>query len=324
MAEIGIFFSSEERSAPEIVAAAAHAERAGFRSAWLSDHFHPWNDAQGESPFVWSVLGAVSHVTQTMRWMTAVTCPTVRTHPGVVAHAAATTATLMPGRFRLGVGSGEALNEHVFGDRWPEADVRLEMLEEAVHVIRLLWAGGFAHHHGRHYTLEGARLYSLPRETPPILVSGFGPKAVELAARIGDGFVSVGPDRDGAQSYRAHSGRGALTSGLKVCWGEDRDDCVRTAHRLWPNEALAGELAQILPSPRHFEQAAALVTEEQISTAVACGPDPAEHVAAVQEIVDAGFDEVYVGQIGPDHEGFVDFYARDVLPRFATVKAGAR
>jgi len=165
MAEIGIFFLSEERSASEIVDAAVRAERAGFRSAWLSDHFHPWNDEQGHSPFVWSVLGAVAHATREMRWMTAVTCPTVRTHPGIVAHAAATT----------------------------EADVRLEMLEEAVEVIRMLWEGGFKHHHGRHYTLEGARLYSLPEQPPPILVSGFGPKAVERAARIGDGFVSIGP-----------------------------------------------------------------------------------------------------------------------------------
>ena len=321
MAEIGIFFSSEERTAPEIVAAAAHAEQAGFRSAWISDHFHPWNDAQGESPFVWSVLGAVAGATQQMRWMTAVTCPTVRTHPGVVAHAAATVATLMPGRFRLGVGSGEALNEHIFGDRWPEADVRLEMLEEAVEVIRMLWRGGFQHHHGRHYTLEGARLYSLPDAPAPILVSAFGPKAVALAARIGDGFVSVGPDQAGLEAYREQGGRGPATSGLKVCWGENRDACVRTAHRLWPNEALEGELAQILPSPRHFEQATALVTEQHISDSLACGPDAQEHIAAVQEVVEAGFDEVYVGQIGPDHAGFVDFYAREVLPHFAATAA---
>ena len=324
MTEIGIFFSSEERSAPEIVEAAVHAEQAGFRSAWVSDHFHPWNDAQGESPFVWSVLGAAARATSSMRWMTAVTCPMVRTHPAIVAHAAATTATLMPGRFRLGVGTGEALNEHIFGDRWPEADVRLEMLEEAVQVIRMLWEGGFAHHHGRHYTLEGARLYSLPDEPPPILVSGFGPKAIALAARIGEGFVSVGPDREGLERYRERGGAGPTTSGLKVCWGPDREECVQTAHRLWPNEALEGELAQILPSPRHFEQATALVTEQHISDALTCGPDPQEHVAALQEVVDAGFDEVYVGQIGPDHSGFVDFYAREVLPHFTGATARAR
>ncbi|MEA2191170.1 MAG: hypothetical protein QOI73_1291 [Solirubrobacteraceae bacterium] len=321
MAEIGIFFSSEERTAPEIVDAAVKAEQAGFRSAWLSDHFHPWNDAQGQSPFVWSVLGAVAHATETMRWTTAVTCPTVRTHPGIIAQAAATTATLLPQRFRLGVGSGEALNEHVFGARWPSADVRLEMLEEAIAVIRLLWQGGFKHHHGRHYTLEGARIYSLPDELPPILISGFAPKSVALAARIGDGFVSVGPDREGLTSYRAQGGVGPTTAGVKVCWGPDRDACVRTAHRLWPNEALEGELAQVLPSPRHFEQATALVTEQHISDSLACGPDPAEHIAAIEEVVDAGFDEVHVGHIGPDHDGFVDFYAREILPHFAAARA---
>ena len=317
MAEIGIFFSCEERSAPEIVSAAARAEQAGFRSAWISDHFHPWNDAQGESPFVWSVLGAAAAVTTSMRWMTAVTCPTIRTHPGIVAHAAATTATLMPGRFRLGVGSGEALNEHVFGDRWPEADVRLEMLEEAVEVMRMLWDGGFKSHRGRHYTLEGARLYSLPEEPPPILMSAFGPKSIALAGRIAEGYVHVAPDRDAIESYREHGGSGPITGGLKVRYGADRAECVRTVHRLWPNEALPGELAQMLPSPRHFEQASQLVREEDISSTVPCGPDREEHIAAIQEFVDAGFDEIHVGQIGPGHDEFVGFYASEVLPHFA-------
>lgn len=301
----------------EIVDGAQRAEQAGFRSAWISDHFHPWNDAQGESPFVWSVLGAAATVTESMRWTTAVTCPTVRTHPGIVAHAAATTATMMPGRFRLGVGSGEALNEHVFGARWPAADVRLEMLDEAVAVIRLLWEGGFKNHHGRHYTVEAARLYSLPERPPPILISGFGPKAIALAGRIGDGFVTVVPDREAVRRYRQHGGSGPITGGLKVCWGEDRDECVRTAHRLWPNEALSGELAQVLPSPRHFEQATRLVTEQHIASSLPCGPDPDEHAAAIQAYVDAGFDEIYVGQIGPGHDGFIDFYEREILPRFS-------
>ena len=314
MAEIGIFFSCEELTAPQIVRNARDAEHAGFRSAWISDHFHPWNDEQGESPFVWSVLGALAEATTAMRWMTAVTCPTIRTHPAIIAQAAATTATLMPGRFRLGVGSGEALNEHMFGTRWPEADVRLEMLEESVAVIRQLWEGGFQSHHGTHYTLEGARIYSLPDEMPSILVSGFGPKAIALAGRIGDGYVTVGPDADAVELYRARRGRGPITGGLKVCWGPDRDECVRTAHRLWPNEALSGELAQILPSPRHFEQATKLVTEQHISDALPCGPDPEEHVTAIQAFIDAGFDEIYVGQIGPGHEGFVEFYANEILP----------
>lgn len=315
MTELGIFFSCEERSAPEIVDAAVKAEAAGFQTAWISDHFHPWNDEQGNSPFVWSVLGAVAHATS-MRWMTAVTCPTVRMHPGIVAQAAATTQTLMPGRFRLGVGSGEALNEQIFGDRWPAADVRLEMLEEAVAVIRQLWEGGAQHHHGKHYTLERARIYSLPDELPPILVSGFGPKAIDLAARIGDGFVNVGPDADALQQYRDAGGPGRTTTAIKVCWGEDRAACLSTVHRLWPNDALDGELAQILPSPHHFEQASALVTEEHLDGTVPCGPDPQEHIDAIQEHIDAGYDEVYISQIGPDHDGFLDFYAREVLPHF--------
>jgi len=279
VAEIGVFFSCEERTALEIVAGAERAEQAVPFGLDLGS-FHPWNDAQGQSPFVWSVLGAAAAVTDSMRWTTAVTCPTVRTHPGIVAHAAATTATMMPGRFRLGVGSGEALNEHVFGARWPAADVRLEMLEEAVAVIRMLWEGGFKNHHGRHYTLEAARLYSLPEEPPAILVSGFGPKAIKLAARIGDGYVTVVPDRDAAQRYREHGGGGPITGGLKVCWGEHRDECIRTAHRLWPNEALSGELAQVLPSPRHFEDAARHRAADRVVAAVrkrsrrACRGDP--------------------------------------------------
>ena len=252
-----------------------------------------------------------------MRWMTAVTCPTIRTHPGIVAHAAATTATLMPGRFRLGVGSGEALNEHAFGDRWPAADVRLEMLEEAVEVMRLLWEGGFKSHRGRHYTVEGARLYSLPEEPPPILMSAFGPKSLALAGRIADGYVHVAPDGEAIEGYREHGGTGPITGGLKVCWGEDEDACVKTAHRIWPNEALPGQLAQELPSPRHFEQAAELVTEDHIREAVPCGPDPQKHIDAIREHVDAGFDEVYVQQIGPDQEGFFAFYEREVLPHFS-------
>ena len=316
MTEIGIFFSCEELPARQIVSNARHAEQAGFRSAWISDHFHPWNDEQGQSPFVWSVLGALAEATDEMRWMTAVTCPTVRTHPAIVAHAAATTATLMPGRFRLGVGSGEALNEHVVGDRWPEADVRLDMLEEAVAVIRQLWEGDFQSHHGRHYTLENARIYSLPDELPPILVSGFGPKAIALAGRIGDGFVTVGPDGGAVDLYRAHRGSGPITGGLKVCFGPDRDECVATAHRLWPNEALSGELAQVLPSPRHFEQATELVTRDHISRSTPCGDDPQEHIAAIQAFVDAGFDEIFVGQIGPGHDEFVDFYASEIVPHF--------
>jgi G6PDH family F420-dependent oxidoreductase len=318
MATIGIFLSSEEQSAPRIVDVARKAEDAGFRALWISDHFHPWVDAQGESPFVWSAIGAIAAVTREMRVTTAVTCPTVRIHPAIIAQAAATSATLLPGgRFALGVGSGEALNEHILGDPWPGIEHRLSMLEEAVEIIRELWQGGVVSHDGAHYVVDRARLYSLPDAPPDVLVSAFGPKALETAARIGDGYVNVAPDADMLARYRELGGQGIAQGGLKVCWGADEAECVRTVRRLWPNEALGGELSQVLPMPAHYEHATELVTEEHIAEAVTCGPDPEKHAGAIQEYLDAGYDEVYVSQIGDDQEGFLDFYGKEILPRFA-------
>src|SRR5438270_336113 len=172
--KIGYFLSSEETAPRELVRQAVLAEQAGFDGLWISDHFHPWNDAQGHSGFVWSMIGAIAQATKGMKVTTAVTCPTIRIHPAIIAQAAATSAILLDGRFALGLGSGEALNEHIFSDRWPEADERLEMLEEAIEVIRKLWRGGVQSHRGRHYRVEHARVYDLPERPPPILISGFG------------------------------------------------------------------------------------------------------------------------------------------------------
>jgi G6PDH family F420-dependent oxidoreductase len=316
--KIGYFLSCEEFGPAELLRQARMAEDAGFESLWISDHYHPWIDEQGESAFVWSVIGAISQVTERIPVTTAVTCPTLRTHPAVIAQAAATSAALLPGRFRFGVGSGEALNEHILGDHWPSADVRLEMLEEAIAVIRELWTGRQVEYDGTHYLVENARIYTLPDELPPILVSGFGPKAVELAARIGDGYVLVGPEAENVQRFRSSGGGDKLVqSGTKVCWGADEAECVRTVHRLWPNEVLPGELPQVLPTPAHFEQACSLVTEAMIAENVVCGPDMERHVAELQAFADAGIDEVHVQQIGGDHEGFFAAYEEHVLPRFA-------
>jgi G6PDH family F420-dependent oxidoreductase len=312
--KIGYFLSCEEWGPHDLIEQAQKAEQAGFDGLWISDHFHPWNDEQGHSPFVWSVIGALSQATD-MSVTTAVTCPTIRIHPVIIAQAAATAAVMLGGRFALGVGSGEALNEHVVGARWPEADERLEMLEEAVEVIRTLWQGGAQDHRGRHYRVEHARIYDLPDTPPPIYVSGFGPKAVGLAARIGDGFCTVGPDKDAVSKFRSEAKEGAVVQGgLKVCWGADRDAAVKTVHRLWPNEELPGELAQILPTPEHFEQASTLVTEEMIAESVPCGPDVDRHVAEINAYEEAGFDELYVGQIGPDQDAFFAAYREHVLP----------
>ena len=246
---------------------------------------------------------------------TAVTCPIMRIHPAIIAHASATAAVMLGGRFSLGVGSGEALNEHILGDRWPEAPERLEMLEEAITLIRTLWAGGVQSHRGRYYRVEHARIYDLPATPPRIIVSGFGPRAIDLAARVGDGYATVGPDAESVARYRSEGGTGPVQGGLKVCYGDDEAAARATVHRLWPNEALPGELAQVLPTPAHFEQAAELVTEELATADVPCGPDIDAHVAAIQAYAEAGFDELYVNQIGPDQDQFFAAYRDEVLPR---------
>ncbi len=314
--KVGYFLSSEEWGPRELVAQAVKAQQAGFEGLWISDHYHPWNDEQGHSPFVWSTIGAIAQATEEMKVTTAVTCPTIRIHPAIIAQAAATSAVLLEGRFCLGLGSGEALNEHILGDRWPGADERLEMLEEAVDVIRTLWQGGVQSHRGPHYRIDHARVYDLPEPTPPIVLSGFGGKSVELAARIGDGYCTVGPDADAVRTFRSGGGDGKLVQGgLKVCWGEDEARSLELVHRLWPNEGLPGELAQILPTPEHFEQASELVSEEALAADVPCGPDVEKHVAAVNAYAEAGFDELYVNQIGPDQDAFFAAYRDQILPR---------
>ncbi|WP_205472496.1 TIGR03557 family F420-dependent LLM class oxidoreductase [Nocardioides sp. SYSU D00038] len=309
----GYFLSCEEYTPAQLVEQAVAAEAAGFDALWISDHFHPWNDEQGQSPFVWSVIGAISQACS-LPVTTAVTCPTVRTHPLVIAQAAATSACLLEGRFVLGVGSGEALNEHVLGGPWPSADVRLEMLEEAVDLIRRLWTGEVVTTAGRHYQVDTARIYTLPHEPPPIYVSAFGPKALDLAARIGDGFINTSDDAEMVARWKELSGGKPAQGGVKVAWADTEDEGVDHAHRLWANAGLPGELAQVLPSPQHFEQASQLVTRESTAESIVAGPDVERHVAQLRSYVDAGFDEVYVANMGPHYLDMIAGYGRDVLP----------
>ena len=211
--QIGYHLSSEELDPISMVRCAARAEQVGFGFITVSDHYHPWTHRQGQSPFVWAVLGGIAAVTNRVDVGTAVTCPTTRIHPAVIAQAAATAAVMMPGRFFLGVGTGEALNEHILGDRWPSSGVRREMLEEAVEVMRLLWRGGSQSHVGAHYTVEQATVFTLPDEPPPIIVSGFGKHSIDLAARVGDGYMNTKPDADAVGRYRQGGGEG-------LCYGK--------------------------------------------------------------------------------------------------------
>ncbi|GAA1566842.1 MULTISPECIES: TIGR03557 family F420-dependent LLM class oxidoreductase [Kribbella] len=323
--KIGYFLSSEEYTPAELIEQARLAEEAGFDGLWISDHFHPWNDEQGQSAFVWSTIGAISQVCE-LPVTTAVTCPTVRIHPAVIAQAAATSAVLLNGRFRLGVGTGEALNEHILGSVWPSVDVRLEMLEEAVEIMRRLWTeDGFVNHHGKHYTVDTARIYTRPDEPLPIYMSGFGPEATDVAARIADGYLTTSPDAELLQRFRDHGGGDKpAQAGFKVSYAPTADEGAEQAHRIWANSGLPGELAQVLPSPRHFEQASQLVSKESSARSVACGPDAGAHLEAFTPYLQAGFDEVYVANMGPYSVDMLNLYRTEVLPELRLRKASGQ
>ncbi|WP_134672192.1 TIGR03557 family F420-dependent LLM class oxidoreductase [Halorussus marinus] len=321
MVEFGYTLSSEEHPPNDLVDHAVRAESVGFDFVSISDHFHPWIGEQGDAPFVWTTLGGVARETERLDVGVGVTCPSVRVHPAIVAQATATVADMFEDggqQFYFGVGTGENLNEHVLGDHWPTHRVRLEMLEEAVAVIRKLWSGETVTHYGDHYTVENARLFTTPEESPPICVSAYGERTARKAAEIGDGFWSVGP-QDVVETFRDEGGEGPAFGQLTVCYADDEDEAVETAHRYWPNSLLPGQLATELETPELFEQATELVSKDDVRAAdsIVTDPDPQTHVDSVREFVDAGYDHVYVHQIGPDQEAFFDVYEDHVVPEFA-------
>ncbi|MPZ91464.1 MAG: TIGR03557 family F420-dependent LLM class oxidoreductase [Actinobacteria bacterium] len=314
--QIGYKLSSEEHDPSDLVRYATRAESIGMRFALISDHFHPWIDRQGQSPFVWATLGGIAHATSSLRVGTAVTCPTIRIHPAIVAQAAATIAVMMPDRFFLGVGTGENLNEHVLGDKWPAVDTRLEMLEEAVGLMRELWTGKQVSFKGTHFVAENARLYTGPDNPIDVIVAASGKKAGALAGKIGDGLMGVAPQEEVLQTFDDHGGSGKPRyAEVQVCWAESEAEARRVAHEWWPNVGIKGQLSQELPLPAHFDQAAEMVTEEDVAESVSCGPDPEVHIDGLKKFADAGFDHLAVHQIGPNQGGFFDFYEKEVLAR---------
>jgi coenzyme F420-dependent glucose-6-phosphate dehydrogenase len=317
MPELGYQLSSEEHPAPDLVGYARRAEEVGFSYAVISDHYHPWTHRQGQAPFVWTVLGAIAQATDRLRVGTAVTAPIRRTPPYLVAQAAATAATLLPGRFFLGVGTGENLNEHITGESWPPTSVRREMLEEAVELIRKLWAGGTVEHFGRHYTVDNARIYSRPSEPPPVVVAAGGPEAAEFAAPIGDGLIAVAPLGELVRAFEQAGGTGKPRyAQLDVCVATDEAEARRIAHAHWTAPAaIPPRLLPKLRVPADFQAVAELVTEDQVCERVLCGADPDAHLARIGEFLAAGFDHVHVHQVGADQETFFRFYEREVLPR---------
>ncbi|QLC34134.1 TIGR03557 family F420-dependent LLM class oxidoreductase [Halarchaeum sp. CBA1220] len=317
MTEFGYALSSEEHSGSDLAALAAEAERRGFDFAPISDHYHPWIRQQGEAPYVWSSLGAISETTDGLEVGTGVTAPINRQHPVTLAQATATTASMFDGRFFFGVGTGERLNEHVTGERWPPHHERLAMLEEAVAVIRKLWSGEMVSHDGEHFTVENAQLFTLPAEDPPIYVSAYGDRTAKKAAEIGDGLVCVGPQERVVETYRDAGGDGPTYGQLAVCYAETEEEAVETAYEWWPTGDLPGGVSSELPTPAHFEHACEDVTRADIRDGhTLTDPDPAAHIDALEEFVDAGYDHVYVHNVGPNQAAFFDFYEEDVLPAF--------
>lgn len=313
--EVGYALSSEEHDPRHLVRWAQRAEATGFEFALISDHYHPWIDTQGQSPFVWCVIGAIAQATSRLRLGTGVTCPILRMHPALVAQAAATAAVLMPDRFFLGVGSGENLNEHVIGEGWPEPEMRQEMLAEAMAVLRLLWQGGEQTHHGMYFTVDQARLYTLPETPPPLFVAASGESGAALAGSEGDGLISTAPDPDLVRAFASAGGKSKPRYGqLTVCVAGEEAEARRIAHQWWPTAGLPGNLTAEVKTPGLFKHAVKPVREEDVADSVICGPDVRRHVEAIERFGDAGFDYVYVHQVGPDQEGFFRFYEERVLP----------
>lgn len=313
MIRLGIALSSEEYGPQELVEQAVRAEDAGFSFAMVSDHFHPWTSQQGQSPFVWTTLGAISARTERIMLGTGVTCPTIRMHPAVVAHAAATVSVLAGGRFFLGVGTGERLNEHVTGARWPGTDERQEMLEEAVEVIRRLWTGDEVTHRGKHFAVEQAQLFTHPQSPPPIVIAAGGEASAQLAGRIGDGLVSTSADRALVEAFEGESGGARPRFGqVLVAWASNEAEGRDTLAKQWPNAVLGGSLGQELARPADYEAATKLVTPSDLEFAPA-GPDPQPYLEAIREFERAGYDCVYLHQVG-DVAGFLDFARRELFP----------
>ena len=315
MLKLGYALSSEEHEPNKLISHAQMAERVGFKFVLISDHFHPWVSQQGQSPFVWSVLGGLAQATQRVSVGIGVTCPIMRIHPALVAQAAATVAAMMPGRFFLGLGTGEYLNEHIFGDPWPRIETRQEMLAEAIHIVRELWKGEEYSHHGTYFTVRDARIYTLPQKLPPIYVAASGPESAELAAEISDGLISTTPGDKVVKAFRKNGGAEKPRYGMvKVCWAYSQEEARETVKHWWPTSSISGSLHADLPTPKHFEDVVEAMGEPKIPDDTILGPNPNSYLKAIQSLEENGFDHIYLHQIGPDQEGFFKFFKSELLP----------
>jgi len=317
MPSYGYTLMTEQSGPRELIGYAAEAERAGFDFELMSDHFFPWLEEQGHAGYAWSMLGAVSQVTDRVELMTYVTCPTVRYHPAVVAQKAATVGLLSEGRFTLGLGAGENLNEHVVGRGWPPVNVRHEMLTEAVTIIRRLFEGGYVSFAGEHFRVDSARLWDLPPEPVPIAVAVSGRQSVSRFAPLADHLVAVEPEPSLIKAWdEAAGGRTSRKIGqIPICWDRSRERAVERAHREFRWFGAGWKVNAELPGPAGFAGATQFVRPEDVAESIPCGPDVGAIVESVREFEKAGFTDVAVVQIGDEgQDEFLRFAADELLP----------
>jgi G6PDH family F420-dependent oxidoreductase len=316
MVRIGYTMMTEQAGPRDLVDHVVRAEDVGFDFSVTSDHYFPWLREQGHAPYAWAVLGAAAQATSRIPLMTYVTCPTFRYHPAVVAQKAATVQLLSEGRFRLGLGAGENLNEHVVGGGWPAVDVRHERLEEAVGIIRDLFDGRHVTRHGAHFDVESAKLWDLPDEPPPIGIAVSGEQSCKLAGHFADLVIATEPKRELIEGFERHGGRGKPRVGqLPVCYDTDRDAAVKRAHQQFRWFGNGWKVNSELPHPDSFAGATQFVTEDDVAGSIPCGNDPEVFVEAVRPYAEAGFDEIALVQIGGDSQSaFLDWSAKTLLP----------
>jgi G6PDH family F420-dependent oxidoreductase len=310
--QFGYKLMAEGFGPKELIRQAVRAEQAGFDFVEMSDHYHPWLDVQGHSPFAWTVLGAIAAKTATLGLATGVTCPTVRYHPAIIAQAAATLAIVSDNRFTLGIGAGERLNEHVVGQGFPNVRGRHQRLAEALDIINLLWLGGYRSYEGKHLRLEDARVFDLPDRLPVIAVAAGGREAAALAATHGTGLFATEPRRDLVETYAANGGGGPAYAEVSMAWAPTEEAGVEEALRTTAWAVTGWKVMSELPNPVNFEAASAIVKAEDIRKHFAVGPDPEPYVRAVRKYVDAGFDRIALLNAGPDPDGFIDFFAKEL------------
>ncbi len=310
----GFALSSEEHSPLQLVEQARMAEEAGFNFVSISDHFHPWTPTQGNSPFVWAVIGGIAASTTRLRVGTGVTCPTIRIHPAIIAQAAATASEMLQGRFYLGLGTGEALNEHITGQPWPIASVRLAMLTEAIEIMRELWTGKTLNYSGEFYDVNEATLFTKPSAPIPVYVAAASPAAARLAAQ-NDGLITTSVDEKVFKNFNEEGGTSKPRYGqITICWDEDKAAAEERAHRIWPISALGWDAKSDIAAPEIFGDIAKFIPVQDVAKKILCGPDPEPIIQQVKEFRDGGFDHIYFHQIGDNIGPFMRFFERELAP----------